>query len=374
MLIWLIRIGFVLVSGLFGFALADRFGGATGATLAIILATFESLTNESSDFSRRLPDLFSALVGFVLGIVLAGISTFIIHTVKPELGAIDRYVIAGITLLFMYGGMIVGYHNRPHLSIFIPLPNLEDSDLTEELILQSRILDTSVIIDGRILEICHTGFVDGILLIPRFVLNELQHIADSTDELRREKGRRGFDILHALQNDPGIETEITEDDFLDVPEVDAKLVRLARKRSAQILTNDFNLNKVAELQGVTVLNINELANSVRPNFIAGEQVEIRITREGKEPNQGVGYLDDGTMVVVEGARDFIGKTVEAVVTQTLQTSAGRMIFTRKVGYEGNPTETNHYSDINGRSSRNQSENMRPHSSSWKWKSHGRSSY
>ena len=274
----------------------------------------------------------------------------------------------------MYGGMIVGYHNRPHLSIFIPMPNLGDSDLAEELMLQSRILDTSVIIDGRILEICHTGFVDGILLIPRFVLNELQHIADSTDELRREKGRRGFDILHALQNDPSIETEITEDDFLDVPEVDAKLVRLARKRSAQILTNDFNLNKVAELQGVTVLNINELANSVRPNFIAGEQVEIRITREGKESNQGVGYLDDGTMVVVEGARDFIGKTVEAVVTQTLQTSAGRMIFTRRVGYDGNPTEGHHYSDITGRSSRNQSENMRPHSSSWKWKSHGRSSY
>ena len=254
------------------------------------------------------------------------------------------------------------------------MPDLGDPDLAKELILQSRILDTSVIIDGRILEICHTGFVDGILLIPRFVLNELQHIADSTDELRREKGRRGFDILHALQNDPGIETEITEDDFLDVPEVDAKLVRLARKRSAQILTNDFNLNKVAELQGVTVLNINELANSVRPNFIAGEQVEIRITREGKEPNQGVGYLDDGTMVVVEGARDFIGKTGEAVVTQTLQTSAGRMIFTRKVGYEGNPTEGNHYSDINGRASKNQSENMRSHSSSWKWKSHGRSSY
>ena len=198
--------------------------------------------------------------------------------------------------------------------------------------------------------------------------------ADSADSLKRNRGRRGLDILQKIQKNSEINVQLVETDYPTVREVDMKLIELAKELNAKIVTNDFNLNKVAELQGVTVLNINELANSVRPNFIAGEQVEIRITREGKESNQGVGYLDDGTMVVVEGARDFIGKTVEAVVTQTLQTSAGRMIFTRRVGYDGNPTEGHHYSDITGRSSRNQSENMRPHSSSWKWKSHGRSSY
>ena len=364
-IIWLIRLGFILVSGLFGLALADVSGSATGAVMAIVLVAFETLNNKS-----RLSDLFSALVGFSLGVALAGITTYIIHTFKPELDRFDRYIVASITFLFTSGGVMIGYHTRRQLSMFIPMAD-DDDAIGEREYRQLRILDTSVIIDGRILEICHTGFIDGLLIIPRFVLNELQHIADSTEDLRREKGRRGFDILRSLQNAPDIDTEISEDDFPEVPEVDAKLIRLARKREAQILTNDFNLNKVAELQGIVVLNINELANSVRPDFIAGEQIEIRITREGKEPNQGVGYLADGTMVVVEGARESVSKTVEAVVTQTLQTSAGRMIFTRIVGYEEEFGESNHYLEIYEKSSRHRQEGMRTHSSRWNRKPHGR---
>ena len=365
MIIWLIRLGFIVVSGLFGFALADSFGGVAGASVTAVLVVSEILSNKS-----HLSDLFSALVGFSLGLILAGVVTFIIYTLRPESSELTRNAVAGITLLLASCGTMIGYHSRSQLSMFIPMTDT-DGSLAETVHRKLRVLDTSVIIDGRVLEICHTGFVDGLLIIPRFVLNELQHIADSTEDLRREKGRRGFDILRNLQSDPNIEIEISEDDFPEVPEVDAKLVRLARKRNAQILTNDFNLNKVAELQGIVVLNINELANSVRPDFIAGEQIEIRITREGKEPNQGVGYLADGTMVVVEGAQESVSQTVEAIVTQTLQTSAGRMIFTRMVGYEEQFDESNDYFDLYERSSKQRSEGMRSNSSRWKRKPYGR---
>ena len=191
-----------------------------------------------------------------------------------------------------------------------------------------KILDTSVIIDGRILEICQTKFIEGTLVIPRFVLNELQHIADSTEPLRRNKGRRGFDILSALQNNPAIVVEITEEEVPHLPEVDAKLVHLAQKLDATIITNDLNLNKVAELQSVKVLNINELSNAVRPVVIAGEVIQVLLLKEGKETNQGVGYLDDGTMVIVEEGKPYIGQTLNVEVTQMLRTSAGQMIFTR----------------------------------------------
>ena len=191
-----------------------------------------------------------------------------------------------------------------------------------------KILDTSVIIDGRILEICQTKFIEGTFVIPRFVLNELQHIADSIEPLRRNKGRRGFDILRALQNNPAIVVEITEEEVPHLPEVDAKLVHLAQQLEATIITNDLNLNKVAELQSVKVLNINELSNAVRPVVIAGETIQVLLLKEGKEPNQGVGYLDDGTMVIVEEGKPYIGKTLNVEVTQMLRTSAGQMIFTR----------------------------------------------
>jgi uncharacterized protein YacL len=192
-----------------------------------------------------------------------------------------------------------------------------------------KLVDTSVLIDGRISDICGSGFIEGSLVVPRFVLKELQNIADSADVLRRAKGRRGLDILKSLQ-DPGsrIKVAIIEDDPIDVREVDGKLVKLARQLGAKVLTNDFNLNKVAQIEGIEVLNINDLANALKPAVLPDEQMEVKLIKEGKEPNQGVGYLDDGTMIVVDGGRHYMGKTVQVIVTSVLQTAAGRMIFSR----------------------------------------------
>lgn len=191
-----------------------------------------------------------------------------------------------------------------------------------------KLLDTSVIIDGRIADISTTGFVEGILVVPQFVLTELQHIADSSDTLKRTRGRRGLDILKRLQDERASKVLITEIDFEDVAEVDLKLVRLAKKMDAQILTNDFNLNKVCELHRVQVLNINDLANAVKPVVIPGEDMQVVVIKDGKEHNQGVAYLDDGTMIVVEGGRSYIGQAITVTVTSVLQTSAGRMIFAK----------------------------------------------
>jgi uncharacterized protein YacL len=188
------------------------------------------------------------------------------------------------------------------------------------------VVDTSVLIDGRIAEIVDSGFVYGTLIVPRFVLEELQHIADSSDTLRRNRGRRGLEILNRMQRDPRTPVEVVEDEAPGVAEVDAKLVELAKSRSRVVLTNDFNLNRVAELQGVRVMNINSLANAVKPAVLPGEELRVRIIQEGKEPGQGVGFLDDGTMIVVEGGARMIDKDVDLQVTRVLQTVAGRMIF------------------------------------------------
>ncbi len=188
------------------------------------------------------------------------------------------------------------------------------------------VVDTSAIIDGRIAEVVESGFIFGTLVIPRFVLDELQHIADSSDTMRRNRGRRGLEILARMQKEPGTPVEVVEDDIPDIKEVDAKLVALAKARSRVILTNDFNLNRVAELQGVRVMNINSLANAVKPAVLPGEELRVRVIQEGKEPGQGVGFLDDGTMIVVEGGSRFIDNDVDVSVTRVLQTVAGRMIF------------------------------------------------
>ncbi len=197
------------------------------------------------------------------------------------------------------------------------------------------LLDTSAIIDGRIADITQTGFVSGALVVPRFVLNELQHIADSADTMRRNRGRRGLEMLNRLQKDATVPIEITDADVEDVVEVDGKLVKMARNLHCPIITNDFNLNRVAELQGVKVLNINELANAVKPVLLPGEDIFIKIMQDGKELGQGVGYLDDGTMIVVEGGRQYMSMTIEVTVTRVLQTVAGRMIFAHpKAGNNG----------------------------------------
>ncbi|MFN2362951.1 MAG: PIN/TRAM domain-containing protein, partial [Halarsenatibacteraceae bacterium] len=192
----------------------------------------------------------------------------------------------------------------------------------------NKILDTSVIIDGRIADICKTGFIEGSLIIPEFILEELRHIADSSDVLKRNRGRRGLDILKQMQKDEGINVEIINKDFEEIAEVDSKLVKLAKIMSGIIVTNDYNLNKVAELQGVRVLNINELANAVKPVVLPGEEMEVRVIKEGKEEGQGIGYLDDGTMIVVDEGIKHIGEEVAVLVTSILQTAAGRMIFAK----------------------------------------------
>jgi uncharacterized protein YacL len=189
-------------------------------------------------------------------------------------------------------------------------------------------VDTSAIIDGRIADIARTGFIPGRLLIPRFVLNELQYVSDSADNLRRQRGRRGMEVLSELQKDPSIPVTITDIDVEGVREVDERLIVLARQMNCPILTNDYNLNRVAELQGVSILNINELANAVKAILLPGESLEMKIIQEGKEYGQGVGYMEDGTMVVVENGHKFIGKTIPITVTKVLQTAAGRMIFAK----------------------------------------------
>lgn len=190
-----------------------------------------------------------------------------------------------------------------------------------------KVLDTSVIIDGRIADICDTGFVEGTFIIPQFILQELQHIADSSDPLKRGRGRRGLDVLNRIQKQSSLEVKIVDQDYPKIQEVDAKLIALAKDTHAKIVTNDFNLNKVAELQGVPVLNINQLFNALKPVVLPGEVMNVKILKEGKEPGQGVAYLDDGTMVVVDNARRYMGKSVDVTVTSVLQTTAGRMIFT-----------------------------------------------
>ena len=191
-----------------------------------------------------------------------------------------------------------------------------------------KILDTSVIIDGRIADICQTGFLEGTIVIPQFVLAELQHIADSSDVLKRNRGRRGLDILNRIQKELKIKVEIYEGDFEEIHEVDSKLVKLAKITNGIVVTNDFNLNKVCELQKVSVLNINDLANAVKPVVLPGEEMKVQVIKDGKEHNQGVAYLDDGTMIVVEEGRNYIGKHIDVLVTSVLQTSAGRMIFAK----------------------------------------------
>ncbi len=231
------------------------------------------------------------------------------------------FTVNNILLLLMF--FLINNEDITFLDKIVPVKE-SDADVQ----IPYKILDTSVIIDGRIADICDTGFLEGILVIPNFVLNELQMIADSADSIKRNRGRRGLDILNKMQKDQSIMVKISDIDFKDIPEVDSKLVQLAKVMKAKVITNDFNLNKVAEFHGVDVLNINELSNSLKPIVLPGEEMRVLLLKEGKDSNQAIGYLDDGTMVVVENGRKRINDEVEVTVTSVLQTTAGRMIFTR----------------------------------------------
>jgi uncharacterized protein YacL len=297
-------------------------GLSTNIGLALILAAFvvffESRLRETAP-SRVL----GALIGCAIGLTIA-------HTIVTGLFWADsgnrrvEFLHSFTLIVLPYLGLVLGAKHGEWLEP-ARLVTLFRAAGPQR---RYKILDTSVIIDGRIADVCETGFVDGTLVIPQFVLKELQLVADSADSLKRNRGRRGLDILQKIQKMSGVEVMISDLDFPDIREVDLKLIELARTLQGKIVTNDFNLNKVAQLRGVEVLNVNELANSLKPVVLPGEMMKVFVLKEGKEYNQGVAYLDDGTMVVVDNARKMISKTIDIVVTSVLQTTAGKMIFGR----------------------------------------------
>jgi len=322
----IIRLSFIVLIACAAYALrpfqlepmlATGLGGAAG--LAIVF--FEVRVRQVS-----LKRLIGAAFGSVLGILGAYLMSLVIGRAFPHDTTTVPFVQVLVLLWMMYVGLIVGANKGEMLNL-AALGGLfggEKAGTSQPF----KILDTSVIIDGRIADIVETGFLDGILVIPQFVLRELQLVADSPDSIKRNRGRRGLDILQRIQKMPSLHVQILEDDFPQVREVDMKLIELAKLYSCKIVTNDFNLNKVAQLHGVEVLNINELANALKPVVLPGEIMRVFVLKEGKEHNQGVAYLDDGTMVVVDNARRMISKTIDISVTSVLQTTAGKMIFGR----------------------------------------------
>ncbi len=319
----LVRILFVL-SGMFVGYQALEFKGASilGALLGIGVSIL-IIGLEAGIRKVSLKGLSSAVFGLILGLIMSKLAIDAIG-LMPLLSAHAPAVKVAVTLIFCYLGMIIGLKGKDEFNIIIPYVRLKRQDQSEGLAL----LDTSVIIDGRIVDICKTRFLESKMVIPRFVLKELQQIADSTDPIKRQRGRRGLEILQTIQKEAEDNIMLHEEEFPETREVDAKLVKLAKLLDAKILTVDFNLNRVATIQGVKVLNINELANALKPVVFPGEEMHIKLIKEGKEHNQAVGYLDDGTMVVVEDARRSIGQEVDVLVTSVLQTQAGRMIFTK----------------------------------------------
>src|SRR5881396_1263041 len=299
-----------------------------------------------------LKRLIGAAFGSIMGIIGAVLISDMLTDTVFETNSLS-FIKLFILFLMTYVGLVVGA-NKGDLLNLSALGGVFGGERPAKK--SYKILDTSVVIDGRIADICETGFLDGILVIPHFVLRELQQVADSADTLKRNRGRRGLDILQRIQKMAGITVQFVENDFPQLREVDMKLIELAKEFDAKIVTNDFNLNKVAQLRGVEVLNINELANALKPVYLPGETMKVFILKEGKEFNQGIAYLDDGTMVVVDNARKMIGKTVESSVTSVLQTTAGKMIFGR---YEEKRPEMSHHPPREDRPERNSHSDPRP---------------
>jgi uncharacterized protein YacL len=295
-------------------------GGIIGLVVSvgvIFMVTF--ITQEM--FERISPAVVAIVLAIAVGWGLARYVLLMVPDVNPYF---STFLVTSFVLVFAFIGITLGLTRASNWEALIKAVRRRHLESTG-----MKLLDTSVIIDGRLAEVCKTGFLEGTLIVPRFILRELQAIADSADVLRRARGRRGLDILRQLQDpDSGVEVQVIEDDPLDVHEVDGKLVRLARQFGAKIVTNDLNLNKVAQIEKVSVLNINDLANALKPAVLPDEQMRVKIVKEGKEAFQGVGYLDDGTMVVVDGGKEHVGHDVAVLVTSVLQTTAGRMIFTK----------------------------------------------
>jgi len=337
-----LRIVFVIFTAVIGGVITTNFGGEGWTVLGVLagLGVGGLIIFLEMNFRHITIRGFSALlIGLVVGVAAWFIFSQIVHALPDALfgssepatadglspaDQVRGYVSVSLMLIFIYLGVVVTLKGAEQFDLL--LPSAKTNTETEALSSQRILVDTSVIIDGRVADIAETGFLQGELIIPRFVLRELQTIADSSDPLKRTRGRRGLDILNRIQKDPHIDVKIHETDFPEISEVDAKLVKLAKVVDAKVFTNDYNLNKVAEFQQVRVLNINDLANALKPVILPGEAMNVRIVREGKEAGQGVAYLDDGTMVVINNGRDRIGQKLDVNVTSVLQTSAGRMIF------------------------------------------------
>jgi len=307
--------------------------GLVGALVGLVLTPY--FTTRPARSLRALfgridaPTLLAGLTGLIVGLLISALLAFPLSLLPSPFGKVFPFV--GVVILSYFGIAVFIMRQGDIFAVLRDrLPHRGSSLEQDRGNLPSRtiLMDTSVIIDGRILDIARTGFLHGALVIPRFVLAELQYVADSADGLRRQRGRRGLEVLAQLQKEPGIPIQITDMDVEGTREVDDKLVILARQMKCAILTNDYNLNRVAELQGVSVLNINELANSVKAVMLPGEEITVNVIQEGREHGQGVGYLDDGTMVVVEDGDKFLHSKIEVTVTKVLQTAAGRMIFAR----------------------------------------------
>ena len=302
------------------FGLTAPAAGIVGIVLGIVIVFFEVRLKQVS-----LKRLIGAAVGSVLGILGAFLIALVIAWALPGAHGSVPFLQLFILLLMTYVGLIVGATKGDMLNLAALGGLFGGEKVTRQ---SFKILDTSVIIDGRIADIAETGFLDGTLVVPQFVLRELQLVADSADSMKRNRGRRGLDVLQRIQKMANLNVQLLEDDFPNIREVDLKLIELAKIYDCKVITNDFNLNKVAQLHGVDVLNINELANALKPIVLPGEVMRVFILKEGKEYNQGVAYLDDGTMVVVDNAKRLISKTIDISVTSVLQTQAGKMIFGR----------------------------------------------
>lgn len=322
-----------------GLLQSNYFGLIAGAVIFFLISYF--ITDYIVGFLKwveealikvPLGDLAFGTFGLIVGLVVAYLINITIQDIK--ISVVSQVVPLFIMIILGYLGFQVGFRRREEfLQLLATKKDREKKRQTSEERVKReyqkpKILDTSVIIDGRIADICQTEFLEGTLVIPQFVLGELQHIADSSDVLKRNRGRRGLDVLNRIQKELPIEVKIYEGDFEDIPEVDSKLIKLAKVIDGTVVTNDFNLNKVCDLQGVRVLNINDLANAVKPVVLPGEELAVQVIKDGKEHNQGIAYLDDGTMIVVEEGMRYIGKKIDVIITSVLQTSAGRMIFAK----------------------------------------------
>jgi len=325
---WILRILLFLICGISGYTLTEGISPSPPIPLLGLIGglSLAALTLLIEKGLKKIPprNLLGSFIGLILGIMVVNLLS---NVFLSNLYNHQQTVLPLLTVMYGvcgYIGLRIGFKKGEEI-------HLSGWKFFSKNVPQSgkpKILDTSVIIDGRIADITETGFLEGALIIPQFVLNELQHIADSSDSIKRTRGKRGLEVLHHIQKQSGVEVRIVDKDYPAVKEVDSKLIELAKELHGKIITNDSNLNKVAELQGIEVLNINELANSLKPVVLPGEEITVKILKEGKEMGQGVAYLDDGTMIVVDNGRRQMGKTIDVIVTSVLQTPAGRMIFAR----------------------------------------------